>query len=117
MRHTLNEDPITHKFAVIRLPWRYREGDKVPIPRTARWFGTREEALATISDLFDQDGTVTVTTIYTEERLARITRLIEQYRATKQRQRLLERAMKAWRRADANRRFADRLESPPERLH
>ena len=55
MRHTLYEDPITHKFAVIRLPWRYSEGDTVPIPRTARWFGTREEALATISDLFDQD--------------------------------------------------------------
>jgi hypothetical protein len=57
-----------------------------------------------------------VTTIYTEERLARITRLIEEYRATKQR-RLLERAMKAWRRAVANRRFADLRESPPERLH
>jgi hypothetical protein len=57
-----------------------------------------------------------VTTIYTEERLARITRLIEQYRATKQR-RLLEQAMKAWRRAEANRRFADLLESPPDRRH
>ena len=55
MRHTLYEDPVTHKFAVIRLPWRHSEGDKVPIPRTARWFSTREEALATISDLFDQD--------------------------------------------------------------
>ncbi len=60
--------------------------------------------------------TVTMTIIYTEERLARIMRLIEKYRATKRR-RLLERAMKAWRRAEADRRFADLLESPPERLH
>lgn len=55
MRHTLYEDPITHKFAVIRLPSRCIDGDRVPIPPTARWFGTREEALATICDLFDQD--------------------------------------------------------------
>ena len=54
MRHTLYEDPITHKFAVIRLPSTFSDGDKVPIPPTARWFGTREEALATISDLFDE---------------------------------------------------------------
>jgi hypothetical protein len=43
-------------------------------------------------------------------------RLIEEYRATKRR-RLLERAMKAWRRAEADRRFADLLESPPVRFH
>jgi hypothetical protein len=55
MRHTLYEDPITHKFAVIRLPSRHIEGDKVPIPPTARWFDTRDEALATLSHLFDQD--------------------------------------------------------------
>lgn len=55
MRHTLYEDPITRKFAVIRLPSRYVEGNELPIPPTARWFGTRDEALATLSHLFDQD--------------------------------------------------------------
>ena len=55
MRHTLYEDPVTHRFALIRLPSRYIEGEKVPIPPSARWFGTREEAVATISDLFEQD--------------------------------------------------------------
>ena len=55
MRHTLYEDPITGKFAVIRLPSRYVEGDKLPIPPTARWSSTRDEALATLSELFDQD--------------------------------------------------------------
>jgi hypothetical protein len=60
MKHTLYEDPITHKFAVIRLPARFFDGDRVPVPRTARWFGTREEALATLSDLFNQDEDVHV---------------------------------------------------------
>ena len=55
MRHTLYEDPITRKFAVIRLPSRYVEGDKLPIPPTACWFGTRDEALVTLSQLFDEN--------------------------------------------------------------
>ena len=52
MRHGLYEDPITHRFAVIRLPTMFRDGDEVSIPRTPRWFETREEAVAT---LFDED--------------------------------------------------------------
>jgi hypothetical protein len=55
MRHTLYEDPLTHKFAVVRLSSRHIEGDTVPIPATARWFGTPKEAVATLSDLFEQD--------------------------------------------------------------
>ena len=55
MRHAIYEHPITHKFAVIRLPAQFVEGDRVPIPASSRWFGTREEALATLSTLFDQD--------------------------------------------------------------
>jgi hypothetical protein len=60
MRHTVYEDPITRKFAVIRLPAAFVEGDKVPVPPSARWFGTREEALATLSRLFDEDEDVHV---------------------------------------------------------
>lgn len=55
MKHTLYEDVITGKFALIRLPAAYVDGQAVPIPPTARWFDTREEALATISSLFDCD--------------------------------------------------------------
>lgn len=55
MRHALYEDPATHKFALIALPKGHVEGEQVPIPLTARWFSTREEALATISTLFDHD--------------------------------------------------------------
>ena len=58
MRHVLYEDPITRRFALIRLPPKHVEGETVPIPLTARWFSSREEVLARISDLFDceEDG-------------------------------------------------------------
>lgn len=55
MRHALYEDPATRKFAMIRLPSRFVEGDDLAIPPTARWFGTKDEALLTLSQLFDQD--------------------------------------------------------------
>jgi hypothetical protein len=55
MKHLLYEDRITHRFAVIRLPARFVEGDKVPVPTNTRWFRTREEAVATLAELFDQD--------------------------------------------------------------
>jgi hypothetical protein len=55
MKHTIYQDRITHKFAVIRLPAQFVEGEAVRVPPNARWFETREEALATLSDLFDQD--------------------------------------------------------------
>jgi hypothetical protein len=60
MKHTLYEDPVTHRFAVIRLPARFSDGDKLAVPPTARWFETREEALATLSRLFDEEEDVVV---------------------------------------------------------
>ena len=116
MKHTLYEDQITHKFAVVRLPSRQVEGDTVPIRATTRWFGTREEAVATLSDRFEQDEEITLATVYTEARLARVMRLIGEYRSTQERQ-FLERALRRCRRAEANRRSAARRESPPERVH
>ena len=32
MKHTIYEDPVTHKFALLRLPIRFVEGDKLPEP-------------------------------------------------------------------------------------
>ena len=55
MKHTLYEDPITHKFALIRLPDRFADGDKLLIPTTARWFDSHEEAIAALPDLFNRD--------------------------------------------------------------
>ncbi len=55
MRHTIYEDPRTHHFALIRLPVKFAEGDKLPIPQGARWFATREEAVAALPGLLNED--------------------------------------------------------------
>ena len=55
MKHTIYEDPITHKFAIIRLPMPFADGDKLPILPTTQWFATREEVMATLPELFNQD--------------------------------------------------------------
>lgn len=55
MKHAIYEDPATHKFTVVRLPPKFREGDKLTILPSARWFGTREEAVATLAELLNQD--------------------------------------------------------------
>jgi hypothetical protein len=55
MRHMLYEDPVTHKFALIRLPDKFADDDSVPILPTDRWFNTREEAVATLPELLNQD--------------------------------------------------------------
>jgi hypothetical protein len=55
MKHTIYEDPITHKFAIIRVPMKFADGDKLPILPTTQWFATREEVIATLPELFNQD--------------------------------------------------------------
>ncbi len=56
MKHALFEHPVTRQFTMVRLPPRFIDGDSVVPPPGARWFGTREEALATLSSLFDDEG-------------------------------------------------------------
>ena len=46
MKHTIDEDPVTHEFAVLRLPNTFVDGDKLPICATDQWFRSREEAVA-----------------------------------------------------------------------
>jgi len=53
MKHTIYEDPVTHKFALIAVPPRFIDGDKLPIPESIRWFNTREEAVAALPDLLN----------------------------------------------------------------
>ena len=55
MKHTIYEDPVTRKFALVRLPAKFAEGDKVPIPPTVRWLDTQEEVVAALPALFDED--------------------------------------------------------------
>ena len=54
MKHALYEHPTTHKFALIRLPEQYAEGDTVPMLPSDHWFSSREEALAALPALFDE---------------------------------------------------------------
>jgi hypothetical protein len=55
MKHTIYEDPVTHKFAWIRVPSNFEDGDKLPIPPTAHWLDTREDVLAELPTLLDED--------------------------------------------------------------
>jgi hypothetical protein len=55
VKHTIYEDPITRRFALIRLPARFVDGDKLPIPPATHWFNTREEAMAALPELLNQD--------------------------------------------------------------
>jgi len=49
------------------------------------------------------------------ERLARIERLIDEYQSVKRR-RIVRRAMRLWRSAEADQRLA-KFEAPPKRIH
>ena len=55
MKHVMYEDPVTHKFALLLLPDKFREGDKLPLQPTDRWFDAREDGVAALSDLLDQE--------------------------------------------------------------
>jgi len=55
MKHALYEHPVTHQFALIRLPPRFAEGDAVPASTSSHWFASREQALAALPELFDED--------------------------------------------------------------
>ena len=53
MKHALYEDPTSHKFALIRLPAKFADGDSIPLRPTDRWFSTREEAIAALPELLN----------------------------------------------------------------
>jgi hypothetical protein len=55
MKHAIYEDRITIKFALVRLPDNFVEGDTLSILPTERWFDSREEALAALPELFDRE--------------------------------------------------------------
>jgi hypothetical protein len=55
MRHTIFEHPITHRFALVKVPARFIEGDTLPIPPNVEWLTTRADALAALPGLFEVD--------------------------------------------------------------
>lgn len=56
MKFTIYEDPVTHQFALLALPSRFVQGDKLPIGPVDRWFATREKAVAALPDLLNRDS-------------------------------------------------------------
>lgn len=55
MKHALYEHPITHKFALVRLPRQFADGDAVPTQPSDHWFNNREQAIAALPELFNED--------------------------------------------------------------
>ena len=55
MKYALCEDPRTHRFAIVPLVSRSGDDEAAPIPATARWFNSREEAIAALPDLLSGD--------------------------------------------------------------
>jgi hypothetical protein len=55
MKYTIYEDPVTHKFAIVRLPEKFVDGDKLFIPPTDRWFDSHADALAALPELLNGD--------------------------------------------------------------
>ena len=55
MKYTLYEHPVTHKFALVRLPDKFIDEDKVPISPTERWFDNRDEAIAALPELLNRE--------------------------------------------------------------
>lgn len=55
MRYALCEDPRNHRFAIVPLPARTGDDDTVPMMAGARWFNSREEAVAALPSLLNGD--------------------------------------------------------------
>jgi hypothetical protein len=56
MKYALYEHPVTHKFALVRLPDKFIGDDKLTILPTERWFDDREEAIAALPELLNQEA-------------------------------------------------------------
>lgn len=56
MRYTLYGHPVTRKFALVRLPYKFSDGDKLPILPTERWFDNRETAVAALAELLNREA-------------------------------------------------------------
>ena len=55
MKFTIYEDPVTHKFAILRLPDKFIDGDKLLIPPTDRWFDSHAAAVAALPELLNRE--------------------------------------------------------------
>jgi hypothetical protein len=56
LKYAIYEHPVTHRFALIHLPDRFIEGDKIPTLPDDRWFNSRAEAVAVLPELLDLEA-------------------------------------------------------------
>ena len=55
MKYAIYQNPFTHQFAIVRVPPRFQDGDKLPLLNDERWFTTREAAIAALPELLNRD--------------------------------------------------------------
>jgi len=55
MRYTLYRDAGTRKFALLRVPKEFVEGDKPTIGPTDHWFDSHEAAVAALPELLNRE--------------------------------------------------------------
>jgi hypothetical protein len=48
-------NPHTHTFALVALPARFVDGDKLRIVAANRWFGSHAEAIAALPELLNRE--------------------------------------------------------------
>jgi len=56
VKYAIYEDPVTRRFALIRVPDKFIDGDKLPILPTERWFDSHEDAVAALPELLNLEG-------------------------------------------------------------
>jgi hypothetical protein len=56
VKYAIYEDPVTRRFALIRVPDKFIDGDKLPILPTERWFESHEDAVAALPELLNLEG-------------------------------------------------------------
>jgi hypothetical protein len=60
VKYAIYEHAASRKFALIRLPDKFIEGDEVPILPADRWFESHEEAVAALPELLDQESSALI---------------------------------------------------------
>ena len=53
MKYAIYEDPVTHRFALVQLPDKFTDGDKLSVLPTERWFDSHEAAVAALPELLN----------------------------------------------------------------
>jgi len=53
VKYAIYEDPVTHRFALVQLPDKFIDGDKLNVLPTQRWFDSHEAAVAALPELLN----------------------------------------------------------------